>query len=194
MHDTNLVFIHIPKNAGQAVTSSFGVKHLSTDHSIASAEDKQYMSPPFIRFCVVRDPVSRFISAYKYHCHMQHINTERVAVRSLIRHSGLDEDVNKFTRHVIASGINLQNDLWFRRQVFWLRATKPHIILRHENLEDDLEIISRLIPQHFVGLRSVNASKGRPRSDMATADLNAESQNFVKTFYEKDFFYLSYST
>jgi hypothetical protein len=192
LHDTNIVFVHIPKNAGQAVTSCFDETHLSTDHSLHTRQDNEYMKPPFLRFCVIRNPVSRFISAYKYHCHMQNINTDLVQARALILNERLGDDINKFVSFVVKEGIDLQKDLWFKRQVGWLRTARPQIILRFESLKTDIEIIHRLVPQHFTGLKPVNSSAGRPKSCRTVTVLNNKSLEFIKSFYEKDFFYLSY--
>lgn len=192
IHDTNLVFVHIPKNAGQAVTNCFGCEHRSSDHSLSKSEDLLFMRPPFIRFAVIRDPVQRFVSAYKYQCHMQRTNFEKVPVRQLIADEKLGEDINTFVECIQDKGFDLQSDMWFRRQIHWLRRAKPQITLRLENLESDLEIVRQIVPEHFRGLQSVNASEGRPRSDKANVKMSERSLKFVSTFYEKDFFYLSY--
>lgn len=68
--DSNLVFIHIPKTGGQSVVSSFGMEHLSSDHTINSETDTPLLTAAYIRFCVVRDPLKRFMSAYRYSVYM----------------------------------------------------------------------------------------------------------------------------
>ena len=64
---TNLVFVHIPKTAGQAVRAAFGMKSSSDAHSTSSEDDQMLMAPRFVRFCVVRHPIQRFVSAYLFH-------------------------------------------------------------------------------------------------------------------------------
>jgi hypothetical protein len=150
------------------------------------------MQPGFIRFAVVRNPVGRFTSAYKYHCHMSDVNTDKVFLRSLILNEKLGENINNFVQGVIDSGFDLQNDMWFRRQVYWLRASKPQVILRLENLEADLNIVKSYAPRHFKGLMPKNVSKGREKSDLANIKLNTKSLDFIHKFYERDFFYLAY--
>lgn len=46
--NTNLVFVHIPKTAGQAVMDFFGLSHKSSDHSV---REKEYSGGEFVRFC-----------------------------------------------------------------------------------------------------------------------------------------------
>lgn len=192
IHDSNLVFVHIPKNAGQAITNCFGCSHESSDHSLNSDLDKTFMSPPFVRFAVVRNPVERFKSAYKYHCHMSSVNTDKIFSRDLIVREKLDRNINHFVQAIIDEELDLQDDLWFRRQVFWLRSSKPQIILRFENLKTDLDIVKACAPKYFTGLKPKNVSKGREKSDQADTELNPESLSFIENFYAPDFFYLSY--
>ena len=80
IHDTNLVFIHIPKTAGMAVVSAFGLEHRSTDHMMSREEDRAFLGSEYVRFLVFRDPLARFVSAYKYFLSMlpnHHGNTVR---------------------------------------------------------------------------------------------------------------------
>jgi len=187
-----LVFVHIPKNAGQAVTGSFGCPHQSTDHSLNSAEDRTFMGGQYVRFAVVRNPVNRFFSAYKYQCHMKKINTDKVPLRKMIIEKGLDRNINEFVDRIIENRFDLQSDMWFRRQVFWLRSSSPQILLRFENLKEDINIVRALAPQYFKGLEAINTSRGRDKSDNSDFILNRNSLSYIENFYERDFFYLSY--
>lgn len=192
IHDSRLVFVHIPKTAGQAVVKCFGLEHLSSDHSLNSANDQEYMTSDFIRFAVVRDPLQRFISAYKYQCHMKHVNTDKVPLRAMINDKKLDQDINSFVEVILHTGFDLQHDMWFRRQMVWLRSARPQVLLRFEHLAADIEILKSLVPEHFLGLNVVNAAKGRARSEKANIELDQRSLEFVRRFYERDFFFLSY--
>ena len=192
IHQTNVVFIHIPKTAGQAVTNAFGEEHRSSDHTIKCLEDKQYKGKEFIRFLVIRDPIARFISAYKYQCHMQYKNYEKVKIRASITKYGLDKDINEFIDFIQKSKIKLRSILWFKPQMSFINIGKPQIILRHENLENDLQIIRRIIPEHYQGLSPVNVSKGREKSDRANCLLNQKSLKFIHKEYKNDFFFLGY--
>ena len=192
IHQSNVVFIHIPKTAGQAVTNAFGEVHRSSDHGLQSDEDKVYMGNDFIRFCVIRHPINRFISAYKYQCHMQFNQPEKVKIRALITKNSLDKDINEFVKYIEQAEIKLSSILWFRPQMEFINFSRPQIILRHENLENDLQIVRRIIPEHYVGLSPVNVSKGRNRSDSANCLINQKSLEFLQKEYENDFLLLGY--
>jgi len=66
-HDKKLIFIHIPKNAGTSIIKAMGVKNLYMDKTIEEYKEhyQEYWNK-YTKFTVVRDPVDRFISAYKF--------------------------------------------------------------------------------------------------------------------------------
>lgn len=72
-HEKRLIFIHIPKTAGTSIYKSLGVKNSSFNnkfeaHKSIECHKKQYKEywDSYLKFTVVRDPIDRFISAYKY--------------------------------------------------------------------------------------------------------------------------------
>ena len=76
IHDTNLVFLHIPKTAGMAVVSAFGLEHSPTDHMMSRPQDKAFLGSQYVRFLVFRDPFARFVSAYNTLFRCSRITTE----------------------------------------------------------------------------------------------------------------------
>lgn len=138
--NTNLVFVHIPKTAGQAVKDFFGLSLKPSAHGIS---EKEYLNDGFIRFCCVRHPVERFVSAYKYHLHMLSTNPDK-PIRKMIADNGLRVCINEFVRYVIGAGIDINRDLHFRRQIWWIANARPQIIMRHESLASDLNIIKNI--------------------------------------------------
>ncbi len=188
---TSLVFVHIPKTAGQAVVRSLGLAHESLDHSVSSERDQRYLEDRFVRFCVVRHPIERFVSAYRYHLHMLGVRGE-VKIRMVIAEHRLDNDINAFIAYLRETGYDLQSDLHFRRQLYFLRHTHPQIVLRQENLANDMRIIAAMAPDRYVGLPRVNVSAERARSNAAALDLTQESLSFLRRFYAPDFSALGY--
>lgn len=62
--EENLVFIHLPKNAGTAITNAQNMKP-EGHHSYTFYEQQLDLSE-FDVFTVVRNPYDRFVSAYEY--------------------------------------------------------------------------------------------------------------------------------
>ena len=184
IHDTNLVFVHIPKTAGMAVVNAFGMDHQTSDHSIGTESDQPLMSDEFIRFTVLRNPISRFVSAYKYSLSMLHMFRGNT-VREDIVHHGLGNDINEFLGFYSNNLERLVSNIHFVPQWYYYTKTKPNIMLRQETLTTDMNIVARLVPQHFVGLTEKNKS---PSSSHVNTELSDQSLATVRQVYRNDFF------
>ncbi len=66
-HEKKLIFIHIPKNAGTSIIKAMGVENLCMDKTIEQYKEHygDYWNE-YKKFTVVREPIDRFISAYKF--------------------------------------------------------------------------------------------------------------------------------
>jgi len=66
-HNKKLIFVHIPKNAGTSIIKAMGVENIYMDKSIEEYKEhyKDYWNT-YTKFAAVRDPIDRFISAYKF--------------------------------------------------------------------------------------------------------------------------------
>jgi hypothetical protein len=183
IHDTSLVFIHIPKTAGMAVVNAFGLEHQTLDHSIFSPTDLQLLDSRFVRFTVFRNPVTRFESAYKYSLSMLQAYRGN-SVREDILNHGLDKDVNLFLSFYQDKRQRLLSNRHFIPQGYYYLKCKPSIVLRQEQLATDIDIVARLAPQHFVGLAEKNKSPSH--ADVNTT-LNEKSVETVNQLYQNDF-------
>lgn len=182
IHDTRLVFVHIPKTAGMAVINAFGLDHKPSDHSFDSAEDHNFLKGDFIRFCVLRDPISRFISAYRYSIKMLK-HSKGNNIRNAIIENDLKDDINKFIHFFEDKPESLINNMHFRPQWFYIKNCKPMIMLRQENLENEIRVVAEMAPQYFKGLQSVNVSE---QSKKIHTQLHEENINLLKKWYSID--------
>jgi len=182
---TNLVFIHIPKTAGQAVRAAFGMKSSSSAHSTTSEEDLILMAPRFVRFCVVRHPIQRFVSAYLYN--LWFADKKPTGVRAEIQRIGATTDINLFIEAAIRDDIQLEKFVHFRPQTELIRETRPQIVLRHENLAKDIKIIGQLAGKPEVELPARNVSTERSAEQASVnTDISDGNMAFLKQFYRSD--------
>jgi len=188
--DSNLVFVHIAKTGGMSVTHHLGLDHSQKDHLILKSE-AALLGPDHIRFCVVREPIARFVSAYKYSLHMLADGRFRNDVRDLIKARDLGRDINAFVRACREGDFPLHKDLHFRPQSWWLKRARPQIMLRLETIETDIAIIDRLLGRPAQPFPRVNEMKGTVFADVDT-ELDVASLAFCRQLYREDFFALGY--
>ena len=189
-----LIFLHIPKCAGQSIESAFGIRH---DHSHHKRNDLPEDWRDYLRFTFVRHPISRFLSACNYNL--------RVALRTekqLRRTSEADlSRTKRYRLHLLntrPSISDMVNDLHqgrlrkmttFEPQALWLRAGQPQFIGRVERFEQDLRHLFQLIDPEA---RGRGAAAPTPHTNRSPSRLNASELSNrelrrIRSYYRHDF-------
>lgn len=198
-HNTNYIFIHIPKNAGTAIGKSLGIQ--SKSH-ITALEIKQSLKKntfrQYFKFCFVRNPWDRFISLYNYarledsYYHSsrgdglygQHKDYE------LLKDASIDECA-KF----LVEGKLKHDESWnhWSPQVNWLTDKYGNSLVdyvgRYEALEEDLIFICKKLGIPIQPLKVSNSSRVRTNYRSFYSDY---SQEVVADFYKDDIETFSY--
>lgn len=65
-HNKKIIFIHIPKNAGTYVERYFNLENNNDATSLYYKKYYPYEWKNYKKFCIVRNPITRFISTYNY--------------------------------------------------------------------------------------------------------------------------------
>jgi len=180
--NTNIVFAHIPKTGGQAIKAALGIANESSAHEVGVPSDKEYFKPGFFRFCVVRHPVKRFISAYRYN--VKHSSIKPTGVREFLIEKNACDDINVFVQALRER--KSANWTHFRSQLDFIALAKPQIILRQETLKHDIKIFEPLLGKK-IALKRKNVSK----KDGDTK-LTNENRAFVRAIYADDIRVLGY--
>ena len=147
-HEKKLIFIHIPKNAGTSITKAMGSENICIDGTIEDYK-KNYVDywNQYKKFTVVRDPIDRFISAYKF---------ARMNESTWFSITGRD-DLDKHPHYNICNSVDINGyvsylyenpqefNIWTYNQTYFLtnkeRKTEIDYCLRYENLNQDLKSI-----------------------------------------------------
>ena len=176
---TNIVFIHIPKTAGLSIRKAFRIKTNGSHHSLNTPQDLEYLTGDYIRFCVVRNPLERFVSAYKYHS-MQSQRQPTSFRKQFEENPELRTDINSFVDFLRANFENpAKASIHFARQSRFIRHGRPHIILRQENLSSDIQIIAKLAAKRFNGLPKQNVSDSRFDTSSINTDLKPDQKQYL---------------
>ncbi len=187
--DTNIVFAHIPKTAGQAIKAALGIRSQTAAHEVNKRIDRNYLADKYIRFCVVRHPIERAISAFRYNAH--HATMNPTGVRSYLLRAKAEKDINVFLAHAEINRVNILRWDHFKPQTDFISMIQPQIILRHERLDQDLKILSALLGGREITLPLKNAAAQRTQDGLNTT-LNDDSKAYLARLYAEDFRFLGY--
>jgi chondroitin 4-sulfotransferase 11 len=194
IENKNVLFIHIPKNAGTTVGKILGIEnpsHIKAKEIIFNKGIKFFNS--FFSVAVIRNPIERFISLYNY---------ARLEVSYY--HNNINPNLSRFGKHLdyellknatINECVNyliegkLIHDLTWNQwepQYTWVCDTKNNIIVNKLYSIDDLnEFIIDIGRENLYkkNIPFLNSSKENSLEE----NLNRKSMGILIEFYKKDF-------
>jgi hypothetical protein len=192
--EEKIIFIHIPKNAGQSVEAFFGRKWTPSykrrsenpglwpesfpRHAPWSRYKRKYNTTKYRAFAIVRNPWARMVSSYIYELKMAQKGIVRGRPnRELLAAGGSFED---YVRNANRKAVFL------RPQVIWLRDVDGRIgvsdIIRFESLSDDFKQLARTYNLKNDSLPHVNSSSHKHYSEY----YNEETIRLVAEIYKED--------
>jgi hypothetical protein len=184
-HEKKLIFIHIPKNAGTSIIKAMGVENLFMDKTIEQyKEHYQNYWNKYKKFTVIRDPIDRFISAYKFarmdesgwfsstgeenlekHCHYELCN---------------EMNINEYVSYIYKNPKNFNR--WIIPQTFIISNKSGDIeidyYVRYESLLEDLQKIG------ITKIEKLNSSK---IDDNQLIELTKKSIKMLYDIYDIDY-------
>jgi len=163
-HQRKLIFVHIPKNAGTSIHSL-----LNTNPKDLILTDQKWIKyknhfgkywEDYTTFSIVRNPISRFISFYKYWKMIEN----------------LDYDINKFLDKLDEIETPIKNtQSWF---ICDNDKIMVDVVVRYENLYEDLKKIQ------IDGIPHLNISR---IEDESLLNLSKTSIDRLYQIYKEDF-------
>lgn len=185
-----VIFVHVPKCAGSAFLDAY----LGWQTGHVTARAYRDADPGFFRsayvFTFVRNPLTRFISAYN------HVRTDSLWPQ-------LDEARTIVTRHgetasEVAAGLHAGSELlalpWFRPQHTFLELhpggpPAVHRAFKTESFAADLDLLVSEVPLRLRLLADVNR---RGERDPEPAGLSDEAIAALRRVYSRDFTLFGY--
>ena len=153
-HEIKLIFIHIPKNAGTSIVDELerigGYRFPMAGHHNISEYKKQYEKywSEYTKFAVVRDPIDRFISGYKFATMKESYWHSSSNKGGKLKHSHYDiaykKDINEYVSFLYEYPKNF--DIHLLPQSLFIgdnnfKVTDIDYFARYENLKKDLKKI-----------------------------------------------------
>jgi hypothetical protein len=184
-HEKKLIFIHIPKNAGTSIIKAMGVENLYMDKTIEEYKEqyKNYWND-YTKFTSIRDPIDRFISAYKFARMKESGWFSATGEEGLEKHDHYDlcnsMDINEYTSYIYKNPKKFNR--WIIPQTFHILNKDDEIeinyYVRYENLLEDLKKIG------IDGIEKLNSSKVE---NDKLIQLTRKSKNMLYEIYDIDY-------
>lgn len=184
-HEKKLIFIHIPKNAGTSIIKAMGVENLYMDKTIEEYKEqyKNYWND-YTKFTSIRDPIDRFISAYKFARMKESGWFSVTGEEGLEKHDHYDlcnsMDINEYTSYIYKNPKKFNR--WIIPQTFHILNKDDEIeinyYVRYENLLEDLKKIG------IEGIEKLNSSKVE---NDKLIQLTRKSKNMLYEIYDIDY-------
>jgi len=184
-HEKKLIFIHIPKNAGTSIIKAMGVENLYMDKTIEEYKEhyEDYWNS-YTKFTVVRDPMDRFISAYKFARMKESGWFSTTGEEGLEKHNQYEicnlMNINEYISHLYRNPKEFNR--WTIPQTFILENQNKKIeinyFVRYENLLEDLQKIG------IDKIEKLNSSKV---DDDEVIQLTKKSKQKIYEIYDIDY-------
>ena len=174
-YKNEIIFIHIPRNAGTSILRSFKMNYIG-HHNWDDYKrlNSYWMINKYKKFCVFRDPLKRFISSYNYasmeksfwHPDIAGIHKDYDICKKL--------DINGIAR-LLERGVELWHESWIP-QNYWIQGLDDILILKYENISLDIQ---KVYPNASLYYDNV--------SEKLSHDITDYTKQFIREFYKKDY-------
>jgi hypothetical protein len=190
-HEKKLIFIHIPKNAGTSIIKAMGVENLYMDKTIEEyKEHYQDYWNEYTKFTVVREPIDRFISAYKFARMKESGWFSATGEEGLEKHHHYDlcnsMNINEYVEYIYDN--KKEYDRWIIPQTFIISNKDNQIeidyYVRYESLLKDLKKI---------GIDSIEKLNSSKIGNNKAIELTKKSKQMLYEIYDIDYKNFSYN-
>lgn len=176
-NEKKIIFVHIPKNAGTSLSSILNGPNQFLIDKPWSVYKHYYSNywEEYTTFSVIRNPISRFKSLYKY------IRMNNWMNESLSKHCSIKTDINEFTEIVFDNYKNITTPIISSQSYFICdkdNNIKVDTLIRYENLDEDLKEI---------GIKNIPKLNQSYVENDDLIKLNDDSIFIIKKIYQKDF-------
>ena len=191
--EQKLIFLHIPKCAGQSVEKALGFRHQHRHHK---RRDLPQDWSDYLRFTFVRHPLSRFLSACNYNLRVaqktrHELRKLPIDQLSLTKRYRLHLAENRPNISSIVDDLRrgrLRRMITFKPQSLWLLAGQPQFIGRVESFNQDFQVLNRLIELR-IKRPFVSAPPHTNRSNrwFTSEQLSRTDRKHIRRYYHLDY-------
>lgn len=214
-HKYKFIFIHIPRNGGSSIieylADKLGKDVLNTDSVSCKKNGNVYLNDidshikmkdlmkyldlnykNYFKFCIVRNPLDRLISLYKFYKYGFIWNNKDTtgSANNVTFKDFIHNNVNLNNKISIFS----QNKHKYVNQYDWISDDDDKLLVdyigKYEDFKNTLEFISNKINIDITNINHINKNKGVHEK----IEYDISIINTIKEIYKKDYKYLYYDT
>ena len=180
VRERGILFIHIPKNAGTSITHALYGMNVGHE-TIRYFQRRMHDLTDFPSFAILRDPVQRFMSAYRYAraggSDLRHV--ARGFRATYMAFGGIDDALD----HIARARSPYDMDHIFRPQIWYLTDVHGRIGVDHLFMLDDMTRIQRFV-RCYTPVPIGHANVGEHQDDeMPSTDQIAR----IRQIYRQDY-------
>ncbi|MBL7234662.1 sulfotransferase family 2 domain-containing protein [Komagataeibacter oboediens] len=180
VRERGVLFIHIPKNAGTSITHALYGMNVGHE-TIRYFQRRMHDLTDFPSFAILRDPVQRFMSAYRY-ARAGGSSSRHVAHgfrATYMAFGGIDDALD----HITHARSPYSIDHIFRPQTWYLTDTHGHIGVDRLFMLDDMARIQDFI-RHYTPTPIGHANAGEGQNDETPS---ADQIARIRQIYRQDY-------
>lgn len=187
----NIIFVHIPKNAGTSVCEYIQCGH--GHKSIEALKSNKLKYPHAISICIIRNPWDRIWSLYNYFNMKDsywHSNTKKAANRLTKEHLITQNECKNFTEFVkLVTSKNI-DCIHTKPQISWIKENNQLLVDKIIYFEKDInEQFKDILKINDFNLKLMNSSN-KPCS--YNKQYTEETKNLIYDFYKDDILEFNY--
>ena len=199
MHRRQVIFIHIPKNAGSSVLKLLGSNdarwHTKWNHYRRAS---YYFFNKYHKFAIVRHPLDRLYSCYRYCIKGGNQLPDDLALKNCIDEKS--SDFNSFILNVLDSEL-LMREIIFQPQYLYVfdksLTCQVDTLLRYETLSSDWKDLAKTLnlPSNLPWVNASRPQEQREKDnqdELAQLALCDEAKEKVNELYRLDFTLFDY--
>jgi hypothetical protein len=178
-------FIHITKTGGTDLKDK--LTDLPKEEKLPIHCDKYHKEDALFYkdinipcFAIIREPVSRFISAFKYNTKGSNINMRNLHIKTLA-------DFIKIIRKKPSYLNNFENGIQFKKQVEWLNGDNDKTFILKYNDDNNCHNIKNFLKEEFdIDYIYDIQSKKKNVSNECDCNITEDDVEFIKQLYKED--------